>query len=42
MGIFDWLMLMLMLTLAGVSLPEHLSALRTLHIGFREAKLKKR
>jgi hypothetical protein len=30
-----------MLTLAGVSLSEQLSALRTLYIGFRKAKLKR-
>jgi hypothetical protein len=40
MGDFDWLMLTL--TLAGVSLPQQLSALRTLYRGFRKAKLKKR
>jgi hypothetical protein len=39
MGAFDWLLLTL--TLARVSPPEQLSALRTLYIGFRKAKLKK-
>jgi hypothetical protein len=34
---FDWLML----TLAGVSPSEQLSALRTLYVGFRKAKLKR-
>jgi hypothetical protein len=38
MGIYDWLLLMLLLV---VSPPEQLSALRTLYIGFRKAKLKK-
>jgi hypothetical protein len=36
-GDFDWLLL----TLASVSPLEQLSPLRTLYIGFREAKLKK-
>jgi hypothetical protein len=39
MGGFDWLPLPL--TLADVSPPEQLSALRTLYIDFRKAKLKK-
>jgi hypothetical protein len=34
---FDWLIMML----AGVSPPEQLSALRTLYMGFRKAKLKR-
>jgi hypothetical protein len=37
MGDFGWLLLML----AVVSPPEQLSALRTLYLGFRKAKLKK-
>jgi hypothetical protein len=37
MGDFDWLPLPLVV----VSPPEQLSALRTLYIGFRKAKLKK-
>jgi hypothetical protein len=36
-GDFDWLML----SLAAVSPPEQLSALRTLYIGFRKVTLKK-
>jgi hypothetical protein len=39
MGIFDWVPLTLLLAVGA--LPEQLSALRTLYIGFRKAKLKK-
>jgi hypothetical protein len=39
MGDFDWLPLMLLLAVG--SPPEQLSALRTLYIGFRKAKLKR-
>jgi hypothetical protein len=43
MGNFDWLLVRPPLTLlmAAVSPPEQVSALRTLYIGFRKAKLKK-
>jgi hypothetical protein len=39
MGIFDWLLLLLLL---AVSPPEKISALRVLYIGFRKAMLKKK